>query len=123
LLPLCVADLALCLVLMLCVFSGSGRHRELPSFPTRRSSDLHSGDYQLGLWLFASLGVLAWLGLYGVKQRWRTTWGSAAVTDARVDRKSTRLNSSHVKISYAVFCLKKKNSNTRCICIPLDASV
>src|SRR5690606_39844269 len=26
-----------------------------------------------------------------------------------VDRKSTRLNSSHVKISYAVFCLKKKN--------------
>src|SRR5690606_40988900 len=28
----------------------------------------------------------------------------------RIDRKSTRLNSSHVKISYAVFCLKKKNS-------------
>src|SRR5690554_7625153 len=29
--------------------------------------------------------------------------------DARPDRKSTRLNSSHVRISYAVFCLKKKN--------------
>src|SRR5690606_39687929 len=28
-----------------------------------------------------------------------------------IDRKSTRLNSSHVKISYAVFCLKKKNRN------------
>src|SRR5690606_39614421 len=28
--------------------------------------------------------------------------------DAVLDRKSTRLNSSHVKISYAVFCLKKK---------------
>src|SRR5690606_42020099 len=28
-----------------------------------------------------------------------------------IDRKSTRLNSSHVKISYAVFCLKKKNNN------------
>src|SRR5207302_9339848 len=28
------------------------------------------------------------------------------------DRKSTRLNSSHVKISYAVFCLKKKKSGT-----------
>src|SRR5690606_40620315 len=28
---------------------------------------------------------------------------------AFADRKSTRLNSSHVKISYAVFCLKKKN--------------
>src|SRR5690625_6205998 len=30
-------------------------------------------------------------------------------TRATVDRKSTRLNSSHVAISYAVFCLKKKN--------------
>src|SRR5436309_5116832 len=30
----------------------------------------------------------------------------------RVDRKSTRLNSSHVKISYAVFCLKKKKKIT-----------
>src|SRR5690606_40778990 len=29
------------------------------------------------------------------------------------DRKSTRLNSSHVKISYAVFCLKKKNKTIR----------
>ena len=44
----------------------------------------HTGDYQLGLWLFASLGILAWFGLYGVKQRWRTTWGSAAFTAARV---------------------------------------
>src|SRR5690606_36611924 len=30
---------------------------------------------------------------------------------ATLDRKSTRLNSSHVKISYAVFCLKKKKEN------------
>src|SRR2546430_12230864 len=30
------------------------------------------------------------------------------VTPARLDRKSTRLNSSHSQISYAVFCLKKK---------------
>src|SRR5690625_6224197 len=30
-----------------------------------------------------------------------------------LDRKSTRLNSSHVAISYAVFCLKKKNRGTR----------
>src|SRR3712207_7258262 len=29
-----------------------------------------------------------------------------------VDRKSTRLNSSHANISYAVFCLKKKNENS-----------
>src|SRR3712207_8665885 len=31
--------------------------------------------------------------------------------DRRVDRKSTRLNSSHANISYAVFCLKKKKSS------------
>src|SRR5436309_4240839 len=35
--------------------------------------------------------------------------GGEARAPAR-DRKSTRLNSSHVKISYAVFCLKKKNA-------------
>src|SRR5690242_21287872 len=29
-----------------------------------------------------------------------------------IDRKSTRLNSSHMSISYAVFCLKKKNKQT-----------
>src|SRR3712207_7814138 len=33
-------------------------------------------------------------------------------TFANSDRKSTRLNSSHANISYAVFCLKKKNHNT-----------
>src|SRR3712207_8091887 len=35
--------------------------------------------------------------------------------EAQLDRKSTRLNSSHANISYAVFCLKKKNkiSNTK----------
>jgi NNP family nitrate/nitrite transporter-like MFS transporter len=44
----------------------------------------HSGDYQLGLWLFAAMAVVAWFGLHSVKRRWRTTWGSAAVTAARV---------------------------------------
>src|SRR3712207_8894825 len=33
-----------------------------------------------------------------------------AQQDAQADRKSTRLNSSHANISYAVFCLKKKNT-------------
>src|SRR5690349_22128751 len=37
----------------------------------------------------------------------RAEMGAAAVAAAK-DRKSTRLNSSHVEISYAVFCLKKK---------------
>src|SRR5438874_7232456 len=40
----------------------------------------------------------------------RPAWRSADVDprDQHGDRKSTRLNSSHVEISYAVFCLKKK---------------
>src|SRR5436309_3676336 len=37
--------------------------------------------------------------------------GAAGRDRSRTDRKSTRLNSSHVKISYAVFCLKKKKSS------------
>src|SRR5258707_6633798 len=36
----------------------------------------------------------------------------------RLDRKSTRLNSSHANISYALFCLKKKNTETQ----PIRAS-
>src|SRR3712207_7749187 len=38
------------------------------------------------------------------------------LVSAVVDRKSTRLNSSHANISYAVFCLKKKNSNHHFTC-------
>src|SRR3712207_6910543 len=37
--------------------------------------------------------------------------GADHVGGGRPDRKSTRLNSSHANISYAVFCLKKKNIN------------
>src|SRR3989442_16039549 len=37
----------------------------------------------------------------------------AALKACETDRKSTRLNSSHVRISYAVFCLKKKSRGDR----------
>src|SRR3712207_8078507 len=40
----------------------------------------------------------------------RVDRGVAAPGQQRPDRKSTRLNSSHANISYAVFCLKKKNN-------------
>jgi NNP family nitrate/nitrite transporter-like MFS transporter len=43
-----------------------------------------TGDYQIGLWCFAALCLVAWFGLFGVKRRWRTTWGSVGVTAARV---------------------------------------
>src|SRR5690349_23474259 len=39
--------------------------------------------------------------------------GNAIVTHTGKDRKSTRLNSSHVEISYAVFCLKKKKKKKK----------
>src|SRR5438034_8138119 len=37
--------------------------------------------------------------------------GKPSRTQANIDRKSTRLNSSHTVISYAVFCLKKKSKS------------
>src|SRR5256885_3588351 len=41
----------------------------------------------------------------------RVVQGQHAADQQRADRKSTRLNSSHLVISYAVFCLKKKKKN------------
>src|SRR3712207_8560753 len=38
----------------------------------------------------------------------------------RADRKSTRLNSSHANISYAVFCLKKKKNSVNHVCLASD---
>src|SRR5437870_13448170 len=73
-------------------FSSPRDRRDLHSFPTRRSSDL--GALCRGTSLFPSRARRADLPGLGLKK-------------AR-DRKSTRLNSSHVAISYAVFCLKKK---------------
>jgi NNP family nitrate/nitrite transporter-like MFS transporter len=43
-----------------------------------------TGSYQIGLSAFASLGLIALVGLSLVKGRWRTTWGSAAMTTAKV---------------------------------------
>src|SRR5699024_12308714 len=76
--------------------------RDLHSFPTRRSSDLYRphlcrNDERSDELLFPR--------------------GFCFCTDVCrcIDRKSTRLNSSHVSISYAVFCLKKKNKCVRTI--------
>src|SRR3712207_6905276 len=49
---------------------------------------------------------------YRAEEQVTTDLGEQAHTVAR-DRKSTRLNSSHANISYAVFCLKKKKIYTR----------
>src|SRR5690625_6442299 len=63
--------------------------------------------------LLASIltGFIGWniydVSLASVFARW-IVLVIACVGGAAIDRKSTRLNSSHVAISYAVFCLKKK---------------
>src|SRR5207253_8925029 len=91
--------------------------RDLHSFPTRRSSDLlpdrHAQDGAvdggqplesppLQMCRDQIVDVSGMLGNPARhRHRVRVQWSD-------VDRKSTRLNSSHVAISYAVFCLKKK---------------
>src|SRR5437773_7478513 len=45
-------------------------------------------------------------------RRPKSSGDARAITEAARDRKSTRLNSSHITISYAVFCLKKKKKST-----------
>src|SRR3712207_7337568 len=56
------------------------------------------------------------LGLHAAdvvrRQRGAARDDAVAVRDHRQDRKSTRLNSSHANISYAVFCLKKKKHHS-----------
>ncbi len=44
----------------------------------------YTGDYRMGLIIFAGMGICAFIGLMSVKKRWRTTWGSPLVTKARV---------------------------------------
>src|SRR5690606_40782179 len=97
--------------------------RDLHSFPTRRSSDLSAPDrlsrVSSGMRELASPGksarssngppslyenilLSAQIQIPPLRFRPTRTWSAGR---ARRDRKSTRLNSSHVKISYAVFCL------------------
>src|SRR5690606_40518078 len=67
-------------------------------------------------WLAATRTLLTFnrskkeLMLYNVKEGRANSFKNVVTysADQGRDRKSTRLNSSHVKISYAVFCLKKK---------------
>src|SRR5699024_11468543 len=87
----------------------SGLHPDLHSFPTRRSSDL--GAYSRTPEICGAgmrRGERHKVSVWHFKGRPDPIAGSWRIAQTRVDRKSTRLNSSHVSISYAVFCLKKK---------------
>src|SRR5437870_9802554 len=58
---------------------------------------------------FLSRNSLVHLEAMSAGQAGRQCYGRLLMAGNAADRKSTRLNSSHVAISYAVFCLKKKN--------------
>src|SRR5207244_5286833 len=100
--------------LLFVFFSSSRDPLHLPSFPTRRSSDLGSGPGPyLILPFFEPMTVRDGIGK-GVDGAMNPLsyvlpffWAGIGMK-AGEDRKSTRLNSSHQIISYAVFCLKKK---------------
>src|SRR5690606_40472172 len=97
--------------------------RELRSSPTRRSSDLHvtplsvetshcrsgaTGAFETNSATkvtFSPVRATASSGCVRNVNSFRNCDGANATLLMRTDRKSTRLNSSHVKISYAVFCL------------------
>src|SRR5207253_10801862 len=98
-------------------------YRDLHSFPTRRSSDLDEQTLAQGGRLAGLFGLGEPRGVpggfddgreifYGKRSGMADLGSFGGVVDrgghAAEDRKSTRLNSSHVAISYAVFCLKKK---------------
>src|SRR5436305_9238557 len=87
---------AICQDISVVFFHYFGDLRDLHSFPTRRSSDLFTAARYLPNIPYANRLVL--------------TPPGERPDGAEEDRKSTRLNSSHVRISYAVFRSKKKNS-------------
>src|SRR5207245_10536772 len=110
-------QLAVILAYFLFFFSPYGPNRRLPSSPTRRSSDLNDrrtwDAYSIRYWpsfvLIDKAGTIRYTG-YG---EFHLDDGDYQEWDRRItqlDRKSTRLNSSHGSISYAVFCLKKKKT-------------
>src|SRR5438445_7525330 len=93
--------------------SYSRPHRDLHSFPTRRSSDLphrpKPAPQSRRLGCHVHFDELTALPRRLTNSRFpQTCPNSSNKALEPKDRKSTRLNSSHANISYAVFCLKKK---------------
>src|SRR5690554_7326604 len=87
-------------------------------FPTRRSSDLYIPALKLYSEKLSEQKSPYMAVDYLLKElsEQPSTAGfelmTKLVVEHELDRKSTRLNSSHVRISYAVFCLKKKKNKT-----------
>src|SRR5439155_20310074 len=97
-------------------FLGNGDLRVLHSFPTRRSSDLtRSVRIVARDRRFRGAGErAAGIAPLDVGDAARRILPGTHVEGRDADRKSTRLNSSHVATSYAVFCLKKTKLTSYC---------
>src|SRR5438045_7580768 len=96
-----------CFMFVFCYISAHPLN--LHSFPTRRSSDLRmrSREGRLGKWSLLDEEILRPIvDEDGSDSAMLDNVAELLTRDG--DRKSTRLNSSHLGISYAVFCLKKK---------------
>src|SRR5437660_8182487 len=91
-------------------FYCTGDRRDLHSFPTRRSSDLKAtAAFAVAACADADVRAKGEQLLPLPKSKdGKALPPISELVDKKGDRKSTRLNSSHVAISYAVFCLKKK---------------
>src|SRR5207245_4341632 len=70
-------------------------------------SGVQTGRHKV--WRFGGVFPWTWIASHGQSAQYGA---QASGTTATQDRKSTRLNSSHGSISYAVFCLKKKKKKT-----------
>src|SRR5205814_10673928 len=88
-------------------FQCSATHPHLHSFPTRRSSDLPTTNTGHLLERRLAARLVDAQFIRGEHREMSPVRAERGGLDTR-DRKSTRLNSSHLGISYAVFCLKKK---------------
>src|SRR5690625_6420639 len=96
-------------------------HPNLHSFPTRRSSDLDNMTIAKEEIFGPVVSAMPFEDLDEVIERANDSeYGLAAGLWTEKDRKSTRLNSSHVAISYAVFCLKKKRQPCKHQCMNND---
>ena len=72
-----------------------------------------TNEIKVGKYYYRVVGLVRTPGdlLRDLKEQKQRVLDESALREAAAkDRKSTRLNSSHVVISYAVFCLKKKNT-------------
>src|SRR5205085_7312910 len=92
---------------------------DLTKVASRHLLALEAGEYgALPGGVFRKGIVRSYLGALGLEedhwiQRFETSLRESGAAATEADRKSTRLNSSHSQISYAVFCLKKKKKNTK----------